>query len=111
MISEKFAREQLARLSRLRNFPNQPEEKQLRNDLTSVLMDAASEGQLEDIIEDWLAESADAPTISQLGAAVRARQAVSAFGCRACNGTGFLLRRESDRDYARPCNCRKGNAA
>jgi hypothetical protein len=107
MITEKFAREQLARLSRLRNFPHLAEEKPLRNDLTSTLMDCSSEGQAEDIVDDWLAESEDAPTISQLSAAVRARQGVKIFGCQACNGTGFLLRRDAQqREWASPCNCR-----
>lgn len=107
MITEKFAREQLARLSRLRNFPNQPEEKQLRNDLTSVLMDAISSDQLESIVDDWLAESDEAPSISQLRAAVRARQAPKQFGCPACDNTGFLLREDAlNRIYASPCSCR-----
>ena len=112
MISEKFAREQLARLSRLEKFPYAPEEKRLREDMISALMDCSSEDQCESVIDSWLAESEEAPKISQLRAAVRARQRPKDFGCRACNGTGFLLRQDAfERNYASPCNCRKGAVA
>lgn len=112
MISEKFAIGQMSRLSRLRNFPNQIEEAPLRADLAAVLREAASEDQLESIVDDWLAEAEDSPTVSQLRAAVRARQTAKAFGCQACSGTGFLLRRDAlSREWASPCNCRKGAVA
>jgi hypothetical protein len=112
MVSEAFAKKQIFRLSRLRNFPSQTDEAPLRAELVSALMDAASDGQAEDILDDWLAESEDAPSLSQLHAAVRARQATKVFGCQACNGTGFLLRMDSlGQQWASPCNCRKGAAA
>lgn len=112
MISEAFAKKQIFRLSRLRNFPSQTDEAPLRADLVCALMDCLSDDQATSIVDDWLAEAEDAPTLSQLRAAVRARQEPKAFGCRACNGTGFLLRRDAlGREWASPCNCRKGAAA
>ena len=112
MISEKSALGQLVRLSRLRNFPNQPEEAPLRADLVAELRECLSDDQAKEIVDDWLAEAEDSPTLSQLRAAVRARQAPKDFGCRACNGTGFLLRRDAfNREWASPCNCRKGAVA
>ena len=112
MVSEAFAKKQIFRLSRLRNFPSQPDEAPLRADLVYALMECASDDQAMAIVEDWLGETEDAPSLSQLRAAVRVRQTAKVFGCQACSGTGFLLRRDAlGREWASPCNCRKGAVA
>lgn len=66
MISKKFARQQILRVSRLRNFPSREEEEALRNDLVETLQRASSEATAKQIIDSWLPESGDAPTVADL---------------------------------------------
>lgn len=106
MISEHFAKGQIMRLSRLRNFPLGREEAPLRADLVAVLRGVDEEQTAKRIVEEWLIESTNAPTVSELNAIVRQARTPRKIGCAKCQGTGFLLWQDGEgRDYAAPCAC------
>jgi hypothetical protein len=106
MISEDFAKRQIMRLSRLRNFPLGREEAPLRADIVAVLRGVDEEQTAKHIVEEWLIESTNAPTISELNAIVRQARTPRKIGCPKCEGTGFLLWQDAEgRNHAAHCTC------
>lgn len=107
MIDSTTAAKQLERLSGLAFFPKEaPAKKELRLAIECAITEAIAAA----AVSEWLAESSQCPTPSEIRRLINAKQEqliADRRSCELCGGAGWITVFRGGLSGARECECRK----